>query len=343
MKEILKQVTELMSPHLVYAVGGCCRDTLLGNTPKDYDFTTPATPDQIEECVRRAGRKPFLVGKKFGTIGCKIQIGDKWEIVEITTFRTEKYGDGNRKPEVEFVTSINEDLSRRDFTFNAIAMRLKDDNIQIIDPFNGQEDLRLGIIKCVGFPKQRFKEDPLRILRAIRFNSRYGWVIEKKTEEKLCHCVPELLKISKERWMDEIDKILLGQYVIDAIDSMFEYKIWNYLIPELSLQYNYKQNSPHHKWTLDYHTELVVDKCPQDLNMRWAALLHDIAKPFVRSEKEDRSNYIGHHELGAEMVKRIALHLKWSNERTEIVSNLVLHHLDEDSQLRQYDNMGKGL
>jgi hypothetical protein len=124
------------------------------------------------------------------------------------------------------------DNIRRDFTFNSMAMRCN--NFKLIDPFNGIEDLKNGIIRCVGFPKQRFHEDPLRILRAIRFLSRYGYVLEKKTEEKLKHCVPDLLKISKERWMDEIDKILLGEHVIDALDSMFEYKIWNYFSKDKS-------------------------------------------------------------------------------------------------------------
>lgn len=339
---LLEKVTELMSPHQVYAVGGCVRDEIMGKTPKDYDFCTNATPDQIEECVRKAGRKPFLVGKKFGTVGCKIELEDKiFEQVEITTFRSETYQEGNRKPEVEFVSDITSDLSRRDFTINAIAIRLDNGKLRIIDPFNGKEDIELGIIRCVGFPKQRFKEDPLRILRALRFSCRFNFEIENKTYEKLCHCVPSLLNISKERWMDELDKILLSDNILRGLPLLWECKIFNWLIPELGLQYKYNQNSPNHSYELWQHTIYVIIACPKDINLRWAALLHDIAKPFVRTEKQDRSNYISHEILGAEMVKRIGLHLKWSNDRIEKVSTLVLHHMDEDSPVRSADNSAK--
>jgi tRNA nucleotidyltransferase (CCA-adding enzyme) len=357
---LLEQVTKLLYPFPVYAVGGCVRDYILGIQPKDFDFTTPASPEIIEEKIREAGRKPFLVGKKFGTIGCKIELEDKqWEQVEITTFRTESYSDGNRKPEVEFVTSITEDLSRRDFTINALAFRLdKKNNLKLIDPFNGISDLKNKILRCVGFPKQRFKEDPLRILRAIRFACRFDLAIEEKTYEKLCHCVPELLSISKERWMNELDKILINENAYRGILLLWETKIFNWIIPELSLQLNYNQNSQYHSHVLHEHTALVVNNCPKDLNLRWAALLHDIAKPFVRTDKEiymgdfgdgipgpkgwgKKSNYIGHAELGAEMVKRIALHLKWSNDRTEKVIDLVRNHLEDTCELRKYDNEGK--
>lgn len=353
MIELLKQVEEIMKPHAVYAVGGCVRDYLLSIEPKDYDFCTPATPDEIEACIKAKGKRAYLVGKKFGTIGCKIDD----EMIEITTFRSEEYEPGNRKPKVEYVKSINEDLSRRDFTINAMAIRLTKGNIRIIDPFCGQEDLEYRLIKCVGSPKQRFKEDPLRILRAIRFAGRFSFGIEEETWKKMEKMSIHILEISKERWMMELDKILMGNNVVLSLINLWQSNLFKYMIPELELQKDYDQNSQYHKHNLLCHTSLVVEATPQDINLRWAALLHDIAKPFVRTDKfigidgdkehpelnstSIKSNYIGHEILGAEMVDRIATHLKWSNERREAVVKLVRTHLNDDCPLRKYDNMGK--
>lgn len=358
-KIILEKVTTLMQPYPVYAVGGCVRDYVLNIEPKDFDFTTSASPDIIEEYIRKAGRKPFIVGKKFGTLGCKLEISPGvWEQVEITTFRTEKYEKGNRKPEVKFVSSIIKDLSRRDFTINSMALRLKNKRIQFIDPFEGRKDLKNKILKCVGFPKQRFHEDPLRILRAIRFAIHFDLEFEYKTYEKLCHCASHLLDISKERWVTEMDKILMDKRVFNGLYMLWNTRIFNYIIPELSLQLDYDQNSQYHTRTLNVHTMLVVAACPYDLNLRWAALLHDVAKPFCRTDNviylgsmgdenaepkgwSIKTNYIGHEELGAEMALKIAMYLKFSNERTNKIVDLIKHHLEDDCELRKYDNLGK--
>jgi len=341
---LLKEVNKMMSPHIVYAVGGCVRDYVRGDDPKDFDFCTSANPDVIELSVKASGRRAYLIGKKFGTIGCKID----GQMVEITTFRTEKYTPGNRKPEVEYVKSINEDLSRRDFTINAMCMRMnKKGEIKIIDPYKGQEDLSLGIIRAVGFPKQRFKEDPLRMLRAVRFASRYNFGIEDKTYEKMQKMAIGILDISKERWMMEMDKILMTDNVERGLTYLWDCNLFRYMIPELHLQDGYKQNSKYHNFDLNEHTAKVVACCPKDINLRWAALLHDIAKPFTRTDKiregKLKSNYIGHAILGADMVLRIAGHLKWSNERTKSVVNIVRTHLEDDCVLRQYDNESKGV
>ena len=343
MKKLLEEVGQILSPYPVYAVGGCVRDYLMENTPKDYDFTTPATPDQIEECVRKAGRKPFLVGKKFGTIGFKIMLDKSTPLkVEITTFRKEVYSN-TRKPEVEFVQDIHEDLSRRDFTINAMAL---DEELHLIDPFNGHADLENSLIKCVGNSKSRFKEDPLRILRAIRFANRFGFSYEEKTAKRMKDMADTLLTISKERWMMEFDAILMSKTPGRGIKDCFNFGIFKWTIPELSLQEDYKQNSQYHHFDLDEHTIKVVEATPEDINLRWSALLHDIAKPFVRTDNLKagtvaKSNYISHEKLGAEMVKRIGLHLHWSSERLKAVSELVLNHLQEDCPLREYDNKGK--
>lgn len=363
--EIIKYIQSLF-PKPVYLVGGACRDILLEIEPKDYDFCSAMTTEEVKECLKGKHRA-YCVGEKFGTIGFKAMGKD----IEITQFRSEKYNAGCRKPEVEFVNSLNEDLSRRDFTINAICMRIQKDKIRIIDPFCGMEDLEHNVIRCVGSPKQRFKEDPLRMLRAIRFASRFNWKIEAKTYDKIKSGAIQILDISRERWMMELDKILLSDNVGIGLQMLWDTKLFNYMIPELSLQFNYDQNSEYHKFKLHEHTIKVVEACPKDINFCWAGLLHDIAKPFVRTEKfilnpgivgakitkntvvgfdsinhfafrgESKTNYVGHEILGAEMVKRIALHLKWSNERTKAVVELVANHLNEDCLLRQYDNLGK--
>lgn len=343
-KELLEKVEIIMKPHPVYAVGGCVRDYLLGIEPKDYDFCTPATPDEIEACIKSKSIRAYGIGKKFGTIGCKVD----GQMVEITTFRSEEYQPGNRKPAVKFVKSIHQDLSRRDFTINAMAIRLTKGNIRIIDPFCGQEDLDNKIIKAVGTPKARFKEDPLRILRAIRFAGRFDFTITGETYNKMQKMAVHILDISKERWMMELDKILMCENINKNLFYLWDGNLFKYMIPELDLQKDYEQNSRYHNFTLMTHTIKVVCATPKDLNLRWAALLHDIAKPFVRTDKAKlgechkiKSNYINHEILGAEMVDRIATHLKWSNERREAVVKLVRTHLNDDCPLREYDNAGK--
>ena len=343
-KELLEKVTEMMKPHPVYLVGGACRDYLMNIEPKDYDFCTPATSDEIEEKIHARlnehgdPTKVYGIGKKFGTLGCKVD----GEMVEITTFRVEKYKPNNRKPDVEYVKHINEDLSRRDFTINALAIRLTKGHIRIIDPFGGVEDIEGGVIRAVGHPKQRFKEDPLRILRAIRFACRFGFKIEEVTFSKMKKMSNHILDISKERWMMEMDKILMSDNVGDGLDYLWIADLFKFMIPELQLQWGYDQNSKYHKFTLEEYTKRVVAATPRDLDLRWSALLHDIAKPFVRTENpKGYSNYIGHEKLGADMVLRLSTHLKWSNDRTKAVVELVRNHLEEDCPLREFDNIGK--
>lgn len=340
-KKLLEQVTKMMKPYPVYAVGGCVRDYIMGNEPKDYDFCTPAEPDEIERLIKADKRKAYLTGKRFGTLGCKM---DR-QMIEITSFRTEKYETGNRKPKVKYVTNIHEDLSRRDFTINSMAIRLTKGHLKIIDLFGGQEDLEMGVIRAVGSPKQRFKEDPLRILRSIRFACRLGFKIEENTLKQMKKRAIHLLDISKERWMMELDHIIQSNYGFYGLSFLWDCEIFKYIIPELQLQYNYNQNSQYHKYELHEHTKSVlmaVRKDTDDLNMLWAALLHDISKPFVRTENsKGYSNYIGHEKLGADMVLRLATHLKWSNERRDNVVELVRNHLNDDCLLRVYDNMGK--
>jgi tRNA nucleotidyltransferase (CCA-adding enzyme) len=332
---IIKEVEKVLSP--VYLVGGSLRDTLLNQVPHDFDFACPLSPDEIEKAVRKAERRPYLVGKRFGTIGFKVETETGYEYVEVTTFRNEQYKEGSRKPEVSFVRDITADLSRRDFTINSMALR----EGKLIDPFNGQKDLKNGIIRAVGQPSHRFKEDPLRMLRVCRFASQLNFNIEEKTFESMKQLNYKILEVSRERWMIELDKLLMTDRPSIGLSYLMESRLLNFMIPELALQYKYEQNNPHHEYDLWTHTLRVVENVPKDINLRLGALLHDVAKPYVRTDREDRSNYIKHDLLGKEIVIRLARYLKWSNERTEIISDLVLNHVEDESPLKEADTKGK--
>jgi len=324
-----------------FLVGGAVRDTILGKPVKDWDFTTPVSPDEIEAAIVATGRKTYNIGKKFGTVGFKFETsGQVFEYVEITTFRKEIYFEKNRKPQVDFVTDIQEDLGRRDFTINSMAMK---SDLKLIDPFNGVEDLKNKIIRAVGNPKIRFKEDPLRMLRAIRFASSLDFMIEEKTWDKLCSARWSLLDISKERWVLEMDKILSQNNPERGLDLLMDSGLLGIIIPELSLQLNYNQNSTYHDFDLWTHTKNVISGVPNtELNLRWTALLHDIAKPFTKTEnKQGYSNYLSHELLGAEMANKVCNYLKFSNERTAFIIENITNHLKPESPLKKYDDGGK--
>lgn len=335
---IIQETKHIFGDNIIYLVGGAVRDLLMNIEPKDFDFVTPLSPDQIEQCIRNAGRKPYLIGKRFGTIGFTVS-GEK---VEITTYRTEKYLPDNRKPEVTFCNTLKDDLSRRDFTINAITMDL---NGNVYDPYNGREDGDNKIIRCVGNPIKRFREDPLRLLRAIRFSTQLNFKIEENTYNAIIEKNYKILNISKERWMEELNKILLSDNVTNGLELLMNTSLLNYIIPELSLQYNFNQESPYHVFPLWNHTLGVVANTPKDLYMRWAALLHDVAKPFLKkyNAKKGYYNYIKHDLLGAEIVEKTAKYLKWSNDMTSTVKSLVLNHMQDDCPLRKADRFGKVL
>jgi tRNA nucleotidyltransferase (CCA-adding enzyme) len=211
----------------------------------------------------------------------------------------------------------------------------------VVDLFNGRRDIGLRLVRAVGDPCERFGEDPLRMLRAGRFVSDLGFAVEERTEaaaERLSH---RILSAARERWMTELDKLLVGPSVRQGLEFLARTGVLSYILPELSIQVGFDQNSPWHDLSLWEHTLGVVESVPPDLELRWAALLHDIGKPFVRVEKPGRSVYARHDLLGADMVERIALTLKWSRARREHVHELVLRHLSADSPLRAADDANK--
>lgn len=334
----------------LYLVGGSVRNHLLQVPRGDLDFCTPALPDEIESAIRKAGKKPMLIGKNFGTLSFR----EQGELIEITTFRTETYGK-TRKPAVAFVRDISEDLSRRDFTVNAMAI---DDKGKLIDPYSGYADLKAEKIRFVGNPTLRINEDPLRMLRACRLSAQFAFVPGTETKEKITENAVKILRISKERWTMEMDKILSSSHPHRGLDALAQTELLRFILPEIWIQYHYDQNSPYHELSLFEHTKKTVQLSTPDIDIRWAALLHDVGKPFTRIDKtvrpgvftidqeknwtrfwpkETQSNYPHHADLGAEFVEKIGKYLKWSNERIKTVKTLVLEHLKHGSPIEDAD------
>ena len=322
----------------IYMVGGSVRDVFLGICPQDYDFCTPLLPDEIEEKVRLAGKRPYLIGKKFGTVGFKI----KGKVCEVTTYRTECYEKNSRKPKVDFVNDLYLDLERRDFTINAIALRFNGVDEEFIDPFGGRADIEKGIIRAVGSAEERIKEDPLRMLRAARFVSELDFDLDDPLTDAIKKRARSIFTVSKERWTSELDKLLTGDNPEKGLQVLADTGLLRYIFPELWLQIGFDQDSPYHSLTLWEHTKKVVSMSQNNIETRWASLLHDVGKPFVKNKNsKGYSSYTMHDKVGSEMACGIAYRLKWPKKREEIVTHLILTHMDDNSPLRETDNRAK--
>lgn len=305
-----------------FIVGGSVRDTLLHKTPSDYDITTNALPEEIEEVFKEF--KTIAVGKKFGTI----VVVQNDANIEITTYRIEEeYIDGRRPSKVSFSTSIEEDLKRRDFTINAMAYSEK---IGLVDPFGGREDLEKKLIKTVGNPRERFSEDHLRILRCVRFNTSLGFKIEEETLKASKEMAYLLEKISMERIREELFKILLSQKPSYGIKLLYQLDILEIIIPELIELVGFDQKNPHHLLDVFHHTLCVIDKTPPIIELRLAGLFHDIAKPNTFSlDEEGIGHFYGHQDKGESMAEEILKRLKASKALTEKVKKLVKNHMTQ--------------
>lgn len=337
-KELHRYVEEVLGAR-AYLVGGSVRDELLGVPCDDWDFTTPLLPDEIEQAVRQAGRKPILTGKRHGTIMFKTPDGK--HKIEVTSHRTETYEEGSRQPIAKFGCSLNEDLTRRDFTFNAIARR---SDGRVIDPHLGRQHLKDRILMTPDRPKKTFNEDPIRMLRAARFVARYNMNVELSTFNAMKDRAHRILMPKIERVTTELDKLLLEPVCFGGLQLLADTRVLNFILPELAIQVGYDQNSKYHEYPLWIHTLRVVEGVPADLELRWAALLHDVAKPFVArvNEKTGFTNYVKHDMLGARMADDICRRLKMSNDRREAISSLVESHLLDSSPLKAADNAAKG-
>ena len=318
------------SGHSLYFVGGCVRDHLLGKVPNDYDFTTDAMPEKTKEILEGAGYKYWPLGEKFGTIVARV---DEYD-VEITTHRKDMTS--GRHPEVQFTDSLTDDLERRDFTINSMAMN---GNGKIIDPFNGQRDLSKRIIRTTGSPVSRFSEDPLRMLRAVRFVSQLGFNVNFKTQEIINTFAHAIMSISRERWLSEMNKLLMGRYVSKSLELLFQTRLLGYIVPEV-FTLTIPVSSKIHSKNLWKHTKMVVESSSYDVDVRWAALLHDIAKPQTRMENEKDSSihFFQHEHLGSEMAESICRRLRMSSGQRKSVCGLIaMHHKIGDIVSRRYD------
>ena len=316
--------------HSLYFVGGCVRDHLLGKIPNDYDFTTDAMPEKIKEILEEFGYKHWPLGEKFGTIAAHVNEHD----IEITTHRKDMTS--GRHPEVQFTDNLKDDLERRDFTINSMAM---DGSGNIIDPFNGRKDLLKRIIKTTGSPVSRFSEDPLRMLRAVRFVSQLGFNVNFKTREVIGIFAHAIMSISRERWLSEMNKLLMGRYVSKSLELLFQTRLLGYIVPEV-FTLTIPISSKIHSKNLWKHTKTVVENSPYDLDVRWAALLHDIAKPQTRVEKEEEASihFFQHEHLGSEMAESICRRLRMSSgQRKSICGLIAMHHKIGDIVSRRYD------
>lgn len=299
-----------------YIVGGAVRDCLLGLNPSDIDIATNAIPKEVINLFP----KTYPSGIKFGTVTVIIDGED----FEVTTFRTDgEYLDGRRPEVVVFGESIEEDLSRRDFTINAMAM---DVNGKIVDLFGGQNDLEKGIIKAVGNPTQRFSEDALRILRAFRFSARFGFKIETETLNAIEKTKEGLKFISPERIREEVTKILLTDNTTSIFFTMYETGVLEIILPEIAKIYGVEQNNPYHVYDIFTHTMKAIEHTPKDLVLRWAMLLHDVGKADTKETIDGVDHFYKHNVKSVEIAEKILDRLNFSNKiKNEILELIKLH------------------
>ena len=315
---ILDAISRLESAGFAaYAVGGCVRDHVLGLQPADYDLSTSALPEQIRQVF--SDHRLVLAGIQHGTVSVVTDFG----LVEITTFRTEGgYGDTRHPDWVQFVDDIELDLSRRDFTVNAMAFS---PTRGFADPFGGREDLANGVLRCVGQPQLRFQEDALRILRGVRFASRYRLTLEEKTREAMFLLTPLLNNLAWERVFDELCKLLP---TATAEDLLTYAPVLAQVVPELADCIGFQQRTPYHQHDVYTHTAHVVAALPPDVALRLAGLLHDIGKPTTFTLDDGGvGHFPDHARVSADMADAALRRLRASNSLRNRVVGLILHHM----------------
>lgn len=305
------------SGYEAYIVGGCVRDYIMGIEPHDYDITTSALPEETKQVFKRY--KVIETGIKHGTVTVLMD----YEPIEITTFRVDAdYIDGRHPSSVSFTKSLREDVARRDFTMNAIAMDCRGD---IFDYFGGRQDIENRVIRCVGEPITRFNEDALRIMRALRFSSVTGFNIEEKTHEAMRETKDLLCKVSAERIREELVRLLCGKNVKKVL--MEDVDILAVFMPELAKMEGFDQRNPHHIFDVLEHTATVVEMADKEPVVRLAALFHDIGKPDCFTVDEAGiGHFYGHGAISAEMTRSVMNRLKFDNDTKKKVLELVEKH-----------------
>ena len=310
-----------------WIVGGCVRDLLLGRTPKDWDVTTNATPEQIQAAFPHT-----YYTNEFGTVGVVNDDAndERLKVVEVTPYRLEgKYSDARHPDTVAFSQKIDEDLKRRDFTINALAYNTHKG--QLLDPYDGIKDMGGRWIRAVGEPKERFDEDALRIMRAVRLSAELDFTLEPKTEAALLESTPQLEKISKERIRDEFVRILESAQPMKALTLSQKLGILRYIAPELEQGVGVEQNQAHSFDVFEHNLRAAQHAADKNwgLLIRLAALLHDVGKPKSRRWSDEKRDWTfhGHEVVGARMTKKILENLKFSRETTLQATSLVRWHM----------------
>jgi len=307
----------------LFLVGGSVRDALLDRTrePEEYDFTTSARPDDIEQVLGSVAKHVVTIGKEFGTIAGSID-----EVsVEVTTFRSEIYRDDSRKPSVEYSDDLEEDLSRRDFAVNAMALRLLPEP-EMVDPHGGLADLAQGLLRTPLDPEISFGDDPLRMLRLFRFVSSLGFSPDTDAVAAVERMADRLEIVSGERIREELDRLLLGDHVTEALTGLVDSGLAEQFIPEFTAL-ALEQDPVHHHKDVLAHTIAVVAKCPEDRITRLAALFHDVGKPDTRAFGPDGVSFHHHEVVGARMTRARMRELRYSKDDIKDVSELVYLHM----------------
>jgi len=347
-KEVISKLTK--AGFEAYVVGGCVRDLFLKKEPDDWDVATSATPEEIQNLFPNS----FYENKFFTVTILTKSKNPKMQEIEVTTFRAEfEYTDKRRPGRVEYAKSLQEDVSRRDFTINAIAFSQQGNTgkVEVRDPFKGQEDIKEKLIRAVGNPEERFKEDALRMMRAVRFASVLGFAIEEKTKQAIKKHAKLLKEISAERIRDELQKLLMGKEGMKGIETLRELNLLEYVFLELEQGYGVSQNK-HHVYTVWEHNLLALKYTIENnwsLEVRLASLLHDVGKPKVKRGEGVNSTFYGHEVVGARMAQKMLERLKFPKNQIKKIANLVRYHLfyynvdevTESSIRRLIVNIGK--
>lgn len=307
-----------------YAVGGCVRDSVLGRTPKDWDITTSAEPEEVKALFSHT----IDTGILHGTVTVMV----KREGFEVTTYRIDgEYEDARHPKEVLFTSELLEDLKRRDFTINAMAYN---EAAGLVDAFGGICDLKAGIIRCVGEAGERFSEDALRMLRAVRFAAQLGFSIEDKTKEAMKKLSGNIARVSAERIQAELVKLLVSPHP-EQIKTAYDTGLTHVFLPEFDVMMETPQNNPHHCFGVGEHTVKAMMQAPADKALRLAMLLHDVAKPLLKTTGSDgKDHFYGHPAKGSEMARTILRRLKFDNDTTNLVCRLVRWH-DDNPELNE--------
>ena len=312
-----------------YAVGGCVRDSMLSRVPMDWDITTSAKPEQVKALFRHT----MDTGIQHGTVTVMLD----HEGFEVTTYRIDgEYEDARHPKEVQFTSNLLEDLKRRDFTINAMAYNEKDG---LVDAFDGAGDLKRGIIRCVGNPIERFTEDALRMLRAVRFAGQLGFEIEANTKSAIVALAQNISKVSAERIQAELIKLLTSAHP-KLLKVAYETGHTKVILPEFDEMMHTVQNNPHHCYTVGEHTIAALQQVESDKILRLTMLFHDVAKPSCRTtDAKGVDHFYGHELRGSEMTRQILHRLKFDNDTTKRVCSLILCHDDmpklEDKYVRR--------